>query len=45
MIKFFDIYLKTKNNLKLEQIHEIEHKIFLIPELAKIYNETNALTN
>lgn len=45
MLQFIDIYLQTTNPCKLTDIHEIEHRIFLIPELSEIYDETDAITN
>ena len=45
MLKFFDIYLKTNKACKLKDIHEIEHKIFLIPDLANIYDDRHSITN
>jgi hypothetical protein len=45
MLHFIDIFLKTKKAHKLEIIHKLEHRIFLIPDLADIYDESDAITN
>lgn len=45
MLHFVDVFLKTREAYKLELIHEIEHRIFLIPDLSDIYDESDAITN
>lgn len=45
MLHFIDIYLQTRENFSLKTLHELEHRIFLIPELANIHNEIQSKTN
>lgn len=45
MLHFFDVYLQTRLPMTLEHIHELEHRIFLIPELANVFDERHSKTN
>ena len=45
MLQFVDIYLQTREKLTLQQVHELEHRIFLISELADIHNDIHSKTN
>lgn len=45
MLHFIDIYLQTHENYTLKILHELEHRIFLINDLANIYNEIQSKTN
>lgn len=45
MLHFVDIYLRVKNPRTLRNIHECEHKIFSIPDLARIHDGITAKTN
>ena len=45
MLHFIDVYLQTKIPLPLNLIHELEHRIFLIPNLANLHDDRHSKTN
>lgn len=45
MLQFIDVYLQTREKLTLSAVHELEHRIFLIPEFANIHDDIQSKTN